>query len=345
MTTLANPRVQYVDGDGVPYAFAKMYLFLTGTTTPVEAYTDVDMTSPLPHPIVADSNGLFPTIIYDGTERVRMVVTDADGDLGSPLIDADPVNDLFTVGAGNLGDGAIEEKLGYDPVNPANAIFTGPIARLTFTGGYTANVDDVGFRGSPISVKNVDYAFAKDESGYTIVKDGTNSPTYTINADIVPIGHWFGISVDNVGELNLERGAGVSLRSEGSLVDEDLILPEGYKGRIHQTGANEWVLEPAANPGIDLSVNGYVRFPGGYIRQWGKYTGNKSGDTTQVVNFPIAFPNGVLGGSVTVFDSAFASTADMAGCIQALSNTQLTAYISGPSGESVDGFYWEAWGH
>lgn len=107
----------------------KAYFRVSGTTTPASVYADEDLTEELAYPIVADSAGNFPELVYlDPTVKYRLTIVAANGDLASPLRQADPINE--TAGAGGietddindgaitgdkLADGAIEEKLGFTP--------------------------------------------------------------------------------------------------------------------------------------------------------------------------------------------------------------------------------------
>lgn len=61
MATVINPFVA-VDGNGHVRANARLYFYLTGTTTPQDTYADASLSSVNTNPVVADSNGLFPAI-------------------------------------------------------------------------------------------------------------------------------------------------------------------------------------------------------------------------------------------------------------------------------------------
>lgn len=69
---------QRVDVDGHPLVGAKLYIYQSGTSTPVTVYQDYANTIEHTHPIVADAAGIIPMFwVPDGTYRVRL--TDADG--------------------------------------------------------------------------------------------------------------------------------------------------------------------------------------------------------------------------------------------------------------------------
>lgn len=70
----AIPRALDANGDGV--SGAKLYIYTAGTTTAATAYSDLGMTTPHAHPIVADSAGVFAAIyLPDGDYKYRL--TDA----------------------------------------------------------------------------------------------------------------------------------------------------------------------------------------------------------------------------------------------------------------------------
>lgn len=344
MPLLSQPLMQITDVTGAPLAFAEAYFYLTGTTDPVDVFADGDLTVPRTWPVVADDQGIFPSIYFNAEQLLRMKVVINGGDLATPLLDIDPVNTLFEVYASNLADGAIEEKLGYVPVDPANASFSAP-ARLTFT-PTELNVDDVGFRGTPVFIRNVDYTLELEASGGQLVKDSTATPTWTIPPSAFPLGHWFEVYIDNAsGSVTLARGAGVQLVGADDDDNEDKILPPLFKGRCTQVASNRWVLDPDPAPPADLSANGYFKLANGYIRQWGTYTGNLSGDATRAVAFPIPFPNACFGAQVTAHINGASITADMSAVIKAPPiTTGFDVYVSGPGSEVINGFTWEAWG-
>lgn len=343
MALLVQPILQYTKDDGTPLAFARAYFYLAGTTTPADVYADADLEEPHTVPVEADDAGRFPPIYFEGTELLRMKLIGPDGDLMNPELDVDPVNELFTVFADNLADNAIEEKLGYTPVNPAEAVFTGN-ARQSFTPS-ELNEDDIGFRGNPRRILNVDHVLGVEDSQYLLVKDDTGSYTWTIPADTFPIGHYFEVYVGNVGTLNLVRDTGVVLRGATSSVDEDKELLPYYKGRIQQVASNEWVVNPTPTPEADLSLNGFFQMPNGYIRQWGRAgTAMAGGDDVAVV-FPLEFPNGLLGIVATPYDPSGTVAEITQLVVKVRGDAGATFTLLGAGTESISDFMWEAWGY
>lgn len=66
---------------------AKLFIYSSGTTTPVTIYSDSALATPLSNPVIADSFGVFPDVYYDDALAVRVVVQQANGTV---LSDTDP---------------------------------------------------------------------------------------------------------------------------------------------------------------------------------------------------------------------------------------------------------------
>jgi hypothetical protein len=77
-TLLFNPFIQVVDANGKPYAGAKLYTYITNTSTPLATYTDAALTTPHANPVVADANGTFPPIYLQKQSYKLILKTSAD---------------------------------------------------------------------------------------------------------------------------------------------------------------------------------------------------------------------------------------------------------------------------
>lgn len=72
-----------LNANGVVVPGAKLYYYLTGTSTPTSVYADSGLVTPLSNPVVANSAGVWPAIYYDTTVVYRVVLKDsADAVLG-----------------------------------------------------------------------------------------------------------------------------------------------------------------------------------------------------------------------------------------------------------------------
>ena len=67
MSSLFNmPWSQVFDGSGNTLAGAKLYFYEAGTSTLKNIYADIDMTTALSNPVIADAGGRFVPIYFDG---------------------------------------------------------------------------------------------------------------------------------------------------------------------------------------------------------------------------------------------------------------------------------------
>ncbi len=79
---------------GAPVSGALLYFYSSGTTTPLDTYSDQGLTIPNTNPVVADQYGIFPNIFLQSTSY-RVVLTEpptATGGPGAQLWSADPVS-------------------------------------------------------------------------------------------------------------------------------------------------------------------------------------------------------------------------------------------------------------
>lgn len=66
------------DANGNPAAGAKAYFYESGTSTPVTVYSDSAATAPHASPVVANAQGIFPPVYFEGSTQVKVNVTDAN---------------------------------------------------------------------------------------------------------------------------------------------------------------------------------------------------------------------------------------------------------------------------
>lgn len=77
-----------VDSNGDPIANARALFFETGTSTPATVYQNTSATVPHSSPVLADSNGVFPSVYSDGSTALRCIIRDADD---NEISDIDPI--------------------------------------------------------------------------------------------------------------------------------------------------------------------------------------------------------------------------------------------------------------
>jgi hypothetical protein len=134
-------------------AGGKAYFRVSGTTTAASVYADDALTEELAYPVVADAYGNFPEVVYlDPTVEYRLTVIASDGDLASPLSEADPINTPTASGGGvngadidensipgtALAPGAAVANIGYTPQEDFTALTTPE--RNALARGYTGTV-------------------------------------------------------------------------------------------------------------------------------------------------------------------------------------------------------------
>ena len=82
-SSFKSPILQAIDQNGDPVPGAKLFVFASGTTTPVAVFSDEALTVALPNPIIANARGYFSSaggivqnIFWDG-QPLRLRLTDA----------------------------------------------------------------------------------------------------------------------------------------------------------------------------------------------------------------------------------------------------------------------------
>lgn len=105
------PRYSPMSGNGASYPAAKLYFYITGTTTPKDTYADSGLVTPNANPVVADGNGLFGSI-YLAAGDYKVILQDASSNV---LWTVDPLSGL---GAADTlttrGDLLTRDATGYE---------------------------------------------------------------------------------------------------------------------------------------------------------------------------------------------------------------------------------------
>lgn len=127
MQRLLLPRSQTVGADGRPISGAKLYTYLTGTSTPKPVWTDAGLTIAHTNPVEADASGRFPAMFLEAGDY-RTVLTDAND---VTIHTDDPVEGLFSVADLALGPRAQAFLVSGNFTVPAG-IFR---VKVTVTGG------------------------------------------------------------------------------------------------------------------------------------------------------------------------------------------------------------------
>ncbi len=75
---LVNPNIQYLDGNGDPYSGGKLYFYESGTSTPLDTYSDSALSVANANPVVLDSAGRASAIFLKGQDYKVVLKTSAD---------------------------------------------------------------------------------------------------------------------------------------------------------------------------------------------------------------------------------------------------------------------------
>jgi len=151
-TVYYSPFIPAFSSNGAPVPGAKLYFYLTGTTTKTPIYTTDAMTTELTNPVEADASGMFPNIYLDDAVIYRVEQTDSDD---VPLGDA---IDPYVPGTALMGEKG-------DPGGDASQV--GP--RNDFVGmNIPAGTDKVTLTG---------YAAAGDSPPVILIRRGAEPPS------------------------------------------------------------------------------------------------------------------------------------------------------------------------
>ena len=91
MSYFSNPFVPALTLLGTVAPAAKLYFYLSGTSTPATVYADAALTTPLENPVIANINGRFADIFLDETIDYRVRLETA---LGALIDEVDPFSTL-----------------------------------------------------------------------------------------------------------------------------------------------------------------------------------------------------------------------------------------------------------
>lgn len=142
----------YENSSGVPYALAKAYFYVTGTTTPLDTYTTAALTVANANPVVAGADGVFPDI-YLAAKRYKIVIKDADGNTLRTWDPVDATTQLIAASSApsptypflryhNTGDGHVYRRNAADNAwideGAVDSLFSAASVTETLTGTETA---------------------------------------------------------------------------------------------------------------------------------------------------------------------------------------------------------------
>ena len=74
----SNPVIQYLDTNGDPLGAGKLYFYESGTSTPLDTYSDEALTTPNTNPVVLDGDGRTGSIFLQNAQYKVKLDTAAD---------------------------------------------------------------------------------------------------------------------------------------------------------------------------------------------------------------------------------------------------------------------------
>lgn len=254
-TLLSLPKAAALNaGQAVPGA--KLYTYLTGTTTPANTYTTPDLTVAHDNPVVADSGGSFEPVYLDASlGRYRLKLTDSNdvqlwqvdtvpsenNTSQSYTVSGDaPYIDLVETGVtANEGGWRIRvngEELSIALMNDAKSVFTNVLRIWNRSGTATADV----------TLSNLIVSGAAEFDGL-VTFDGAvaGAPTVT-SGSFTPT--WAGFSSAPTGDISWQKIAG----PVGSLVM--LYFPSTATGTSNATDCSLTSLPSTIRPLTDSAA-------------------------------------------------------------------------------------------
>lgn len=253
MATLSPiPKLQVIDASGAPIVGALLYTYESGTSTPLETYTDSTGVAPATNPLVSDSNGYIE--IWIGSSAYKYILTDG---VGATLFDPTYIEGttIYTVDnittSGTIGTVTIVEN-----IDDLKALPEGNINDIVNVLGYYNKGDGGGgvFYWNANSSATVDNGYAVQPNAstsnglwireidteinvrwYGAKGDGSDDTDYFVTAD----------AFCETGDYTLLCDAGVYLWG----IDPALVTPI----RLLPNAILKWsaAINPAINPIID----------------------------------------------------------------------------------------------
>lgn len=194
------PRTQYEDVNGAVLVGAKLWFYVTGTSTPKNTYTTSALSSANTNPVVADANGIFPDIYLATDTDYKVILTTSAGVAGSPAIwTVDPYFSNLGTGRTPVADAnyaaTINDRLIAYTTLTATRTVSLPAALLFPAGTRLVIVDESG-NGSPSKLINVAPNGTDTINGSNTTQLAINSAYGRASVESNGISGWFWLDRD-----------------------------------------------------------------------------------------------------------------------------------------------------
>lgn len=134
MTRFVNPQPQYFSDLGLPLSEGLLYFYTTGTSTPLDTFSDPELNTPNANPVTLDAagrpendiflQGVYKVILRDLDGNLIWEKDPVGGDAGSRLAFANwqaaitySINNVITGSDGNFYVSLVNNNLNNDPVS------------------------------------------------------------------------------------------------------------------------------------------------------------------------------------------------------------------------------------
>ncbi|KVC87937.1 hypothetical protein WL01_09905 [Burkholderia ubonensis] len=123
----------------------------------------------------------------------------------------------------------------------------------------------------------------------------------------LPLGACYSFSVGAAVTFNCV-GSDQIYFNDSTATTTSFVPVTGTAFRLVKINANQWLVFSEGRGSVSISANGYQKLPSGLIIQWGSVPNIPAGGSV-TVNYPIAFPNGLLSISAIAGATGTASAA------------------------------------
>lgn len=254
---MPNPAV---DRNGIPIPGARLYFVQAGTSIVASIYTDENLLTAIPNPLIADGAARFVEVWAASDQAYDVRWTDASDALLyffpniSPLVsdtvnaDGDGVNKVAFRASLGLGTAATADTGTTDHTLPyldgANT-WTGP---QNMTGGFTINGFRGGYLGIPMVVQNAPLTFGLGDrgAGYLHTNGSNYNWTIPLHAAVAfDLGDTIYLRNKGTGIITIQRTSGVNLRIAGNSSSANVALASYGQAVLVNDSGDDWVVSGA----------------------------------------------------------------------------------------------------
>lgn len=207
------PNAQMFNDSGIVLNAGKLYFYETGTSTPLDTYSDEDLTSANANPVVADSAGRFGDIFLKN-QKYKVVLKDSTD---ATIWTADPVSNTDKIGKQTI----------FIPATAMTATASNPAGGASVTETTSGRPDILSFDYDATTAEFTQFQIAMPKSWdegtmtaqfyWTHIAAGT---AWGVTWDIE------GVAVSNDDTIDVAYGTTVSVSDTGGTAEDMYISAE-----------------------------------------------------------------------------------------------------------------------